>query len=93
MRAFVYDDQEWLSETQAAVKTTLKRRTIEISVDYRLLNRNNRWRIYDVNIEGVSMVKNYRSQFNELLSKESPDQLIERFKRKLDSKETPSKGS
>jgi phospholipid transport system substrate-binding protein len=82
--AFEYDDQDWLSKTQAAVKTTLKRQTVEISVIYRLLNRNDRWRVYDVNIEGVSMVKNYRSQFNELLSKESPDRLIERFKKKLE---------
>ena len=81
---FVYDGQERLSETRAAVKSTLKRQTIEISVNYRLLNRNDQWRVYDVSIEGVSMVKNYRSQFNELLSKESPDQLIERFKKKLE---------
>ena len=82
--SFEYDDQVWLSEKQAAVKTTLKRQTVEISVDYRLLKRNDRWRIYDVNIEGVSMVKNYRSQFNELLSKESPEQLIKRFKKRLE---------
>ena len=88
---FVYDGQDLLSKTQAAVKTTFKRRTTEISVNYRLLHRNNRWRVYDVNIEGVSMIKNYRSQFNELLSKESPDELIERFKKKLELIEAASK--
>jgi len=38
------------------------------------------WRIYDVVIEGVSLVANYRSQFNDILSKDSPNVLIERVR-------------
>lgn len=41
------------------------------------------WKIYDVNIEGVSFVRNYRTQFQKILIKESPDALIEKLKKKV----------
>ena len=40
--------------------------------------------LYDVNIEGVSLIKNYRSQFNQILSKDSPTYLIDRLKGKIE---------
>jgi phospholipid transport system substrate-binding protein len=43
---------------------------------------NDQWRIYDVNVEGVSLVKNYRTQFQEILFKKSPAELIEKVKEK-----------
>jgi phospholipid transport system substrate-binding protein len=43
---------------------------------------NDHWKIYDVVIEGVSLVKNYRIQFNSILRKEKPAQLIDRLKKK-----------
>ena len=49
------------------------------------------WRIYDVNIEGVSLVANYRSQFNDILSKDSPDVLIERVRSKNKAQEKEKK--
>ena len=36
----------------------------EIPVDYRMLLNDGRWHAYDVNIEGISLVANYRTQFN-----------------------------
>jgi phospholipid transport system substrate-binding protein len=47
---------------------------------------DNHWRVYDVNVEGVSLIKNYRTQFDQILSKETPTQLIERLKKKNDIK-------
>tara|TARA_B100001971_G_C17777669_1_gene328135 strand:- start:102 stop:281 length:180 start_codon:yes stop_codon:yes gene_type:complete len=47
-----------------------------------MLRRNSDWRVYDVIILGVSATKNYRAQFNVLLLKESPAQLIKRLKKK-----------
>lgn len=41
-----------------------------------MLNKQNCWVVYDVIIEGVSLVQNYRSQFNELLQKGDPEALI-----------------
>jgi len=88
-----YGGQELVSETKATVKTTFKRQTVEVAVDYRMRLRNNHWRIYDVYIEGVSMIKNYRSQFNEILAKESPDQLIDRLNKKIQQQEAGSEKS
>lgn len=49
-----------------------------IPVAYRMLPKNGTWCVYDVLVEGISLVKNYRTQFSDILSKESPDQLIQR---------------
>lgn len=54
----------------------------EVSVDYRLLNNEKKWGIYDVIIEGVSLVNNYRSQFNDFLIKSPYEALVQRIKEK-----------
>ncbi|MGD9974525.1 MAG: ABC transporter substrate-binding protein [Desulfatirhabdiaceae bacterium] len=74
--------EEKLSEDKALVKSIIKRRTITVPVDYSVLLSDNVWRVYDVNIEGVSLIKNYRTQFDEILVKETPEQLIERLRKK-----------
>lgn len=78
----VYVGQEMVSDSKALVKTTVIRKTAEIPMNYSMLKNNDGWKIYDVNIEGVSLVQNYRTQFNQTLSKESPAQLIERLRNK-----------
>ena len=52
----------------------------EIPVDYRVLKDGARWRIYDIVIEGVSLVNNYRSQFAGILQKSSYPELVRRLK-------------
>ncbi len=52
-------------------------------MDYSLKKKNDQWRVYDVKVEGVSLVKNYRTQFNDILRKEKPAELIERLKSKV----------
>lgn len=54
----------------------------EIPISYRLLKRDG-WVVYDVVIEGVSLVSNYRSQFNEIIQNSSYEGLIKRLKSKL----------
>lgn len=54
----------------------------EIPVIYRLKNNNGKWMVVDMAIEGVIITKNYRSQFNEILSRESFSELIKRLKEK-----------
>jgi len=46
----------------------------KIPLHYRMREKQGKWRVYDVVIEGVSMVKNYRSQFREILSKKQPEE-------------------
>ena len=78
-----YLDQEMLTDSKAMVKTKIIRETTEIPVNYIMLKEKDTWRVYDVNIEGVSLVANYRSQFSRILMQESPARLIEMIKKKL----------
>jgi phospholipid transport system substrate-binding protein len=71
------------SRPLAVVKTFIVSSRNRIPVDYSLTKQGDTWRVYDVKVEGVSLVKNYRSQFKEILSKDSPDQLIEQLKQKV----------
>lgn len=82
----VFLNQEMIADGKALVTTKIQRQTSDISVDYSMLLVDNLWRVYDVNIEGVSLIKNYRTQFDQILSKESPAQLIERLQKKVDVK-------
>jgi phospholipid transport system substrate-binding protein len=52
----------------------------DIKIDYRLLHAGGRWRIYDVVIEGISLVNNYRSQFGAILQKSSFDELVRKLR-------------
>jgi len=54
----------------------------EIPVDYRLFRRGDRWLIYDVNIEGISLVSNYRTQFNKIIQTSGYNTLVDRMKTK-----------
>ena len=54
----------------------------EVPVDYRLLRNGDRWLVYDVNIEGVSLVSNYRTQFNKIMQTSGYDDLIQRLRTK-----------
>ncbi|MGH7311786.1 MAG: ABC transporter substrate-binding protein, partial [Candidatus Rokuibacteriota bacterium] len=54
----------------------------EIPVDYRMLKRGERWLVYDVIIEGVSLVANYRTQFNKIIQTSSYPDLIKKMKGK-----------
>lgn len=53
-----------------------------IPVDYRMINKNQQWVVCDLVIEGVSIVKNYRAQFNEILANSSFQELLQRLQTK-----------
>lgn len=58
----------------------------KVPLFYRLTNEGGQWKVYDVVIEGVSMVKNYRGQFRELLSKDNPEELLKTLRDKVKQK-------
>ncbi len=66
-----------------ATVVDLKRDT-SVDVEYRLLKRDKQWHVYDIVIEGVSLVNNYRTQFNNIVSQESYEALIKKLKLKLE---------
>jgi phospholipid transport system substrate-binding protein len=70
---------------QATVKTKLVTKAgTQIPIDYRLLKEGDRWRVYDVLIEGVSLVGNYRSQFNRIIQQAGYPELVKRLRTKQD---------
>ena len=70
-----YLKEQDLGSDKAEVATKVVGRGKEIPISYRLMDRSG-WKVYDVVIEGVSLVQNYRSQFGQILMNESPDALI-----------------
>lgn len=65
----------------ATVKTKfVTNQAIEIPVDYRLLRRGDRWLVYDVFVEGVSLVANYRAQFDRIMRTGSYQELAKRMR-------------
>ncbi|PIE67182.1 MAG: hypothetical protein CSA23_05370 [Deltaproteobacteria bacterium] len=80
----IYLDQAFHSDRYAEVRTQIVRETVEIPVNYRMFDTGGgHWKVYDIIVEGVSLVKNYRTQFASILRKKTPAQLIDQLNRKL----------
>jgi len=83
---------ETMDNGYAKVKTRIiTGKNIEIPIEYRLLKRDTKWKVYDVVIEGVSLVNNYRTQFNDIIGTSSYGELLKRMKKKQEEflKESP----
>ncbi|NDY58048.1 ABC transporter substrate-binding protein [Desulfovibrio sulfodismutans] len=76
-----YLGEKMLAADRAEIPTIVNSKGRDIPITYRMLNANG-WRVYDVVIEGVSLVQNYRNQFSQILMKESPDKLIDMLGKK-----------
>lgn len=81
-----------LDENQVEVQTLVRAPDKNIPINYRLINRTGQWRIYDVVVEGVSLVQNYRSQFNNILSSKAPKDMIDDLRQKVSGGGTAEKG-
>jgi len=79
----VFQKESMLSNNQAEVQTKVITSSKEIPIFYRVILKNGTWKVYDVVIENVSLVQNYRSQFNSILAKNTPDQLLEILRKKV----------
>ncbi len=76
-----YLKEQDLGDGKAEVATKVIGKGKEIPITYRLMDHGG-WKVYDVIIEGVSLVQNYRSQFGQILMNESPDTLIAKISAK-----------
>lgn len=72
------------SGKRAKVRTKVPGSNSDVAVDYSMGLKDGKWKIYDVYVEGVSLVQNYQSQFRSLFDKESAAQVIDRLKRKIE---------
>lgn len=81
---------ETVDGEQATVRTRLAvKGTGEVPVDYRMHRREGRWRAYDVIIEGVSLVGNYRAQFNRIIQTSSYEGLVQRLRARMEEGDPP----
>ena len=74
---------ESLDGEYAEVRTVVVRPNDRIPLNYRLLNESGNWMVYDVAIEGVSLVSNYRSQFSRIISESSYAELVKRLRNRV----------
>lgn len=72
-----------LSEKTVEVQTIVVTKSTEVPIDYRVIEKNGGWKVYDVVIEGVSLISNYRSQFREILANKPPETLLETLRKKV----------
>jgi phospholipid transport system substrate-binding protein len=75
-----------LSETTMEVQSTVVSKGGETPIFYRVMKKENSWKVYDVVIEGVSLVNNYRTQFREILGNNPPETLLETLRKKVGKK-------
>lgn len=74
--------KEQIEGDQAFINTQVQMKDKSIPINYIMIKRE-KWLVYDVFVEGVSLVKNYRTQFAKILSKDSPEALLQRMKDKI----------
>lgn len=79
----VFEKESMLSATQAEVQTKIVTASKEIPIAYRVIVKDGAWKVYDIVIENVSLVLNYRTQFNEILEKNKPESLLETLREKV----------
>ena len=78
----LYTGERIDGDTASVTTKIVTKNGTEVPVEYRLLRRAERWLVYDVSIEGVSLVSNYRTQFNKIITTSSFQELIKKMKTK-----------
>jgi phospholipid transport system substrate-binding protein len=78
----VFSKGKMLAEKSAEVPTKVITKTVEIPIDYKVILKDNGWKVYDISIEGVSLVSNYRTQFKEILMNKSSGEFLEILRKK-----------
>ena len=78
-----YEKEIKLTENQVEVQTHVITSSNKIPIFYRVILSSGTWKVYDVIVENVSLVQNYRTQFNNILEKNTPEQLLEILRKKV----------
>jgi phospholipid transport system substrate-binding protein len=79
----VFSKEVTLTEKTVEVRSTVLRKNEEIPIYYRVILKDGSWRVYDVVVQGVSLINNYRSQFKEILVNKPPESLLETLRKKV----------
>lgn len=79
---FVFGKERTLAQNRVEVRSKIISGSKEIPLHYRMISKNGQWWVYDVIVEGISLVKNYRSQFRRLIKKKSIGGMMEVLREK-----------
>jgi len=79
----VYVKEIPLAGNQVEVQTKIITASKEVPISYRVIQLGGNWKVYDVVIENISLVMNYRTQFNDILAKNTPEQLLDILRKKV----------
>jgi len=79
----VFTKENMFSDKRAEVCSDVISDTRAFSIHYRMMLKNGEWKVYDVVIEGVSLIENYRSQFKRILTKKPPEELLRILREKV----------
>jgi phospholipid transport system substrate-binding protein len=80
----LYTGERIDGDTASVTTKIITKNGTEVPIEYRLLRQGDRWLVYDVSIEGVSLVSNYRTQFNKIIQTSSYADLVKKMKAKQD---------
>ena len=80
----LYTNERMDAEVAVVSTKVITKNGTEVPIDYRLLRRGDRWLVYDISIEGVSLVSNYRTQFNKIIQTTSYGELVKKMRAKQD---------
>jgi phospholipid transport system substrate-binding protein len=79
----VFYKETMIPEDKAEIQSKIVTSSKEIPIDYRMILKDGKWKVYDVVVENVSLVQNYRTQFNEILADGTPEQLLQTLRKKV----------
>jgi phospholipid transport system substrate-binding protein len=75
--------KEKVEGEKAEVATVIVGKSVEIPIDYKLARKGGEWLVYDVSVEGVSLVRNFRSTYDEIVRKDGLPGLLKQMEEKL----------
>jgi phospholipid transport system substrate-binding protein len=77
-------ESENIESSKAVVKTVVLSKGDTFPIDYKLMLENGQWRVYDVVIENIGLVANYRNEFSGIIRKDKFPGLMERLRKKVE---------
>jgi phospholipid transport system substrate-binding protein len=80
----MFDKEIMLSDKKAEVQTHIITKSVEIPIFYRVYLKDGKWKVYDVIIEGISLIKNYRTQFRDILANNPPEEVLKILREKTE---------
>ncbi len=79
----VFGKERSLGKNKVEIESKIVSGSLVTPIHFRMILKNGKWWVYDVVIESISLVKNYRSQFKRILKKKSPEGMLESLRKKV----------